>query len=390
MKKRFKYAALAALMGAGMSGAALADSAETRGGIKVKSDDGRFEGTLGGRLHYDANMVDEDKVTENVANGFFMRRAYITLGGQLYGIKYRLETDVAGSSVASKDMWFGLDALGGFVKAGHFQPAYGMEALTGSNEVLFMERPFISSNGVFSSREYQNGVGYSTDFAGAGTVFVNYYSGGPAADKSASSAAEGDGIAARVTFAPVIGDGEVAHVGASLDRVNYDAKTGAGPYIKPGYAAKNGPTALLVDKATYDTQTTGVLELAGAVGPFFAQGEYARAEFDGASDQTLISYYVQTSFFVTGETKPYDAKKGVFKSPKPAGEMGAVELKARYDYAKNEDGATKPEVATTSVGVNYYLNPNVRVMAEFARGESKTTTTEDRPTAVALRAQLSF
>ena len=45
---------VAAALSLGMTQPALADSAETKGGLTVKTDDGRFEFKLGGRFHIDA------------------------------------------------------------------------------------------------------------------------------------------------------------------------------------------------------------------------------------------------------------------------------------------------------------------------------------------------
>ena len=107
------------------------------------------------------------------------------------------------------------------------------------------------------------------------------------------------------------------------------------------------------------------------------QGEYAKATFTdnratgvGAGttpDQDLDTYYVQASYFLTEHTKPYDFKKGVFKSPKLNGEEGAVELKARYDVIENKD-IKGNEASAYTVGVNYYATPNTRFMVHQPAG----------------------
>ena len=52
------------------------------------------------------------------------------------------------------------EVLGGELIFGQFKPYRSMEDLTSSNDVLLIERPYTSSNGVFAGREFQQGVGY--------------------------------------------------------------------------------------------------------------------------------------------------------------------------------------------------------------------------------------
>ena len=55
-----KVTAIAAAACAMFAGAATADPAETKGGLVIKTDDGRFEGKVGGRIQFDGNLIDED------------------------------------------------------------------------------------------------------------------------------------------------------------------------------------------------------------------------------------------------------------------------------------------------------------------------------------------
>ena len=107
------------------------------------------------------------------------------------------------------------------------------------------------------------------------------------------------------------------------------------------------------------------------------QAEYANStlgQLPGTSATwTSTSYYVQVSFFVTGETKPYKKDRGTFGSPKPLAESGAWEMTGRYDLIENSDlGATdEPEVTQMTLGVNWYAEPNVRFDAELLDGRGR-------------------
>ncbi|HVT34331.1 MAG TPA: porin [Nevskiaceae bacterium] len=396
MNKLLKIGAIASAIAAMYSTNALADSASTKGGLTIKSDDGRFEGTLGGRLQYDytAFQADNEAVGGHTttADGPYMRRAYITLSGKIYDFKYKLENDFAGGSTgyASKELWIGHDLFGGFIKAGHMQPAYGMEELTSSNELLFTERPFISNNTVFSGREFQNGVSYNADGHGM-TGMVTIYNANTADDKATgANPVNGSGYSGRGTWAPINDNGSVLHLGLAIDEAKFSDGT-LPAAVSALYAEKNG-SKITVASAGYKSQTTFVGELAGAVGPFTAQAEYANAKYKypAAADQTLDSFYVQASWMITGESKPYKAAAGVFGNPKPNSVDGAWEAKVRYDYVKNKDLATAPKASEISLGVNYYFNDKVRMMLDYNIGNGETTAGKDKPKALVARAQLAF
>jgi len=87
---------------------------------------------------------------------------------------------------------------------------------------------------------------------------------------------------------------------------------------------------------------------------------------------------------LTGEHKAYKPGNGVFGSAK--GE-GMWELTARYDNIENKDVANL-EASSTTLGVNYYFNKNVRLMFNYTKGDNQFT--GDETGQYAVRTQLSF
>lgn len=396
MIRIFKRTALAAAL-MGLAGPALADSATTNGGITLKSDDGRFEAKLGGRIHFDANVFvnDDDLGTPGETGSSFFRRSRLTLEGKMYGWKYKFEEDFAGTggtAAGIREMWIGTSLGDATLRIGQAKPYRGMEELTSSNEVVFMERPYATATALYDGRQYAQGL-FLDGHAGMFSWGVAGYNLRTAA---ATSDTEGMGGAARLTFAPVATDASVIHIGlvGSVDNPDSNA---AGVPQEVEVAAK--PAGRLTSSedlvASENAQTTFGLELAGKAGPFYLQAEGAQATFDDEPvEQEVATYYVQTSFFVTGESKPYDAKKGVFKSPKPNGAAGAVELKARYDIIENKD-VPNLEISQMAVGANWYVNPNVRFMLEYLKGTNEFDFAADGSRGVdidtiAARAQVNF
>lgn len=357
---------------------------ETKGGIKVTSADKNFEASLGGRIHFDAYAFDRDIANTTGTTEF--RRARLTLGGKAFGWEYKMEQDFgAGSNLDGlRDLYIAKSALGGKFTIGHFKPYRSMEELTSSNEILMMERPFASATGLFNGRQFQQGVGYlrAGENYTAGFTAFNMRS-------AASSRAEGIGASGRATFAPINNDNNTLHFGgwASLENLN---KGSADVSAVANYAGRRGPSQSIgvVTGASGDKVTSYGLEAAGSFGPMFFQGEFANATFEQplSGDQDLMTYYVQGSWMLNGGHKVYKSATGVFGSPKVT-DKGLWELTARYDYIENKDISNR-EVSSWIVGMNYYVNSNLRFMFNYTKGDNEFT--GDETAQYALRTQFSF
>lgn len=402
MKKLIHYGAFAVFVGGGI-GVAHADLAETKGGVTIRTEDGRFEAKFGGRIHLDTNtpLDDDDK---NIDNGVdeqrfdaYFRRARLTLEGKAYGWSYKFENDFAGQNDGEgsgfREMWIGtrlLDTVN--LRIGQAKPYRGMEELTSSNEIFMMERPFATATSIYGNRQYLTGLFLDGSGAnwGWGVSGYNLRSGSDTENET-----DGMGGAARFYFVPMMNDTTVIHLGATASMDNpSNGRTVAASSAR--FAGRSGPSASLSDTASADEQTTWGLELAGRMGPLYAQAEYAMATFSEAAgavedDIDVDTYYVQVGWLITGETKPYDVKKGVFKSPKPANPYGAWEAKLRYDSIETDEATPDREASYIIAGLNWYVNPAVRMMFEYITGEDDADGLDKRELDIfATRIQFSF
>lgn len=357
---------------------------ETKGGLKVTSADKKFEFQAGGRIHFDAYAFDRD-VASTIGTTEF-RRARLTLSGKAYGWDYKMEQDfAAGTNLDGlRDLYIARGFAGGKVTIGHFKPYRSMEELTSSNEILMMERPFASASGLFNGRQFQQGIGYMR----AGS---NYTAGFSAFNLRGASGSrnEGMGASGRVTFAPINNDSSTLHFGgwASTENLN----TGSPNLVTSvNYAGRRGPsqTIATVTGASGDSVNAIGLEAAGSFGPLFFQGEFANAAFEQplGGDQDVETWYVQGAWLLNGGHRPYKAGAGVFGAPKYV-DKGLWELTARYDHIENKDIANR-EANAMILGVNYYVNPNMRLMFNYTRGENDVT--GDETGQYALRTQFAF
>jgi phosphate-selective porin OprO and OprP len=450
VKNIIKLSVVAAAMG--LAQPALADQAETKGGLTVKTDDGRFEMKIGGRIHYDGYVLSEDDDAAfgssglTTQGGFAFRRTYLTLTGKLYGWKYKFENDFAAeagtvtcSNVAAvpatpsctvsntgasgfREMWVSTQVGPGELMLGQFKPFRGMEELTSSNEITMIERPVTTATGIYANRQFLMGAGYkgllANDTFGYQVHLMSL--------AAANSTNEGSSIGARTYWVPVNADGTVVHLGVAY---SIDSEQGRGGSTvttnRPqfGYAGRRGPVMRFGDAgggaaiSSDDHQKTLALEAASAFGPITLQAEYATATLEDADtttrdDAKVNAWYLQAGWFLTGESAVYKADRGAFGKPKPLGEAGAWELVARYEGMENKDedasnnmcsistgtatgggigGETQCEATTLSAGVNWYLNPNVRFMLNYYMGEADVGVGDtDQPKAYTLRTQLSF
>lgn len=445
MNNTLKYAALAVFVGA--TGVAHADPAETKGGIKIKTEDGRFEATVGGRIQFDYYLFSEDKgnsipgtstptggaPTPVTIDGFGsalnqnrggaqFRRAYLTLTGKAYGWEYKFENDFTTTSADAasfREMWIGTKLGPGKIIIGQHKPFRGMEELTSSNEITLMERPVTTASGIYQDRQFLKGLFYkgNTDTFGYGVHAATLGQG--------STQTEGHSFGGRAYWFPFSEDGKTVHAALAYstdreDLVSQNARSRA------TYGGRRGVDAVVAQHSSsvdggIGSQATIHAELAGAYGSATVQAEYAQATFEDAfllsgerEDAKVSAYYLQAGYFITGEKKVYKKDRGAFGAPKPNNSYGAVEIVARYEAMSNDDtsatttaGCALPSVPTVTggtqaariskcdfsqvtLGANWYVNPNVRFMLNYYLAEADYGTGKDEPEAISLRAQFGF
>jgi phosphate-selective porin OprO/OprP len=133
-------------------------------------------------------------------------------------------------------------------------------------------------------------------------------------------------------------------------------------------------------------------EVAVVYDRFSAQGEYILVDVSAPTqdDPMYSGWYVQASYWLTGECRNYKKGKGHFDRVKPCRPFycdecrtmgpGAWEVGARFSTVDLNDGVAAVqggEEWNLTVGVNWHLNNNVRVMLNWVHAEI-----EDHPTGV--------
>lgn len=405
---------LAIAMTSLFAGTAAADQATTKGNLEIKSDDGNFSASLGGRIHFDTYIFDND--LEDAISTTEFRRARITLKGDIYDWSYVLEQDFAGGDTLSgfRDVYLAHEFLNGEIRIGQFKPFRSMAEMTSSNELTMLERPSSSATGLYDGNQFQQGIGWTgvLDCFTLGMMAFNLRDAGTPRN-------EGVGAAGRLAWHPINTDYATLHLGTSVSYENANQNS-SDLIAEADYAGRRGPSQLmaLTPGDLGEDASTAALELAGSYGPLYLQAEYTVGGFEGnyyltkedfedefgapapfpcdpqfgcfIGDQTIHTWYVQGSWMLTGEHKAYSTSRGAFSSAKPSGDGlwgSAWELTFRYDTMENRD-FEHLQANSTTVGLNVYANRNVRFMFNYIMGDDDFT--GDNTDQFGIRAQIGW
>ena len=324
---------------------------KTKGGLKVSTADKKYSVSLGGRIQYDYNRAEENGVAAE--DDFGVRRARLFVKGDIADWSYKAQFNIGnGNGGSPEDLYIRYNGFGKKAKVtvGRQKMPFGLEELTSSKDITVLERSAITEAYAIGREDGIQLSGSEGDFTYAVAAFEVEESVGPVTEDDFDV-----GFAARTTFAPVKTDSSVVHLGVAYQNL------------------------------TDDTSAYG-LEFAVSTGSLHGQIEYVDAE---VANVDLDGYYVQVGYILTGETRPY--KGGKFKRVKPQGDNGAVELVVRYEdgdgnYSDIELGNT--DASAWGIGVNWYLNNNIRLGMNYTDGEDNNS--NDEGDEFRARIQLTF
>lgn len=184
------------------------------------------------------------------------------------------------------------------------------------------------------------------------------------------------GVTLRATWAPINTDTQTLHLGIWGRQRDRGDQAGFTYQARPN---TNYGARYITTGAIGDSDKMIGLEGLFINGPFSIQGEWATVDIDRTNglNQSVDTYYVSASWYVTGERRNMDVKKGELGrtkilSPVTAGGMGALELIARYDTADLTDVtvATAGEYTAWTLGATWMPFPYVRFMTNYTKGQN--------------------
>jgi phosphate-selective porin OprO/OprP len=356
--------------------------------IKLETSDGAFKLAINGRVMYDSfwstvgsgDFQGGPDLKELGGNGSYFRRLRLAIGGTVYKqTKFKIQLDFAGGGVDIKDAYVGLTkVLNGDLLFGQAKEPFSLQEMTSSKYIQIIERS-MPVNAFAPSRHI--GAFWFASFAKQLIHAAWSATFGESDDGSGTYFGNGGGGAftVRVTASPLYDKEKktVLHIGAAISY--RDASTGTVNYgTRPADLGKGGK--LSVDVAA-DSEIRYVVEIAYVWKMVNIQAEFIGASVtspDGVTgadaDPSFGGWYIELGWFVTGESRKYDRKKGTFgrTSPKKnfldgSGGFGAIQIAFRVDAIDLNDGSYEGGKAMTyAFGVTWHWNPNTRVMFNVA------------------------
>lgn len=339
-----------------------------------------------GRLHLDAGFYDQDQT--EFGDGINVRRGRLGMEGTLGDDwSFVLEYDFGeGGEADATDVYLRTNFAEGKLTIGQQRVPFGLNALTSSNSITFIERA-TPSNVVNTDRK----VGVRWDRTFDDLTSQSMLFGRALGDGGSAGEDESFGFAQRLVFHPQY-EGTQLHFGVAVAYESLGDLSDLRLRDRP--ELRVDPDVRLIDTGTMneiDSVLRSGLEIAVQQGSFSLESEYSRISADSSvnGDVTFDGAHVQASYVLTGEQRGYS--NGVFKSVKPASESGAWEVAVRYSTMSLNDGSIfGGEQNNLTLGVNYYLNSQIRFMGNVVFIDAETPAMQEDPMAIGFRMQYSF
>ena len=396
-----------------------------------KSADGDFSLDIRALVQFDSAYYANGKVPAGVdfSSGSNFRRARLGVQGTLFkDWSYQFIYDMGGSgsegsSIASAYIQY--DGLGPVHwKIGAYPTPESFDDTTSASDLLFLERA--QPTDLARSLAGSDGRDGTTLFAYDDNYFAAIsYTGDLVQDTGVFD--EQQALVGRAAYRLFKGDDSNFAIGADSSYVFKIADTAAGAGTPKALRLRERPelnvddnNIRLIDTGNIDASKIlewGV-EAAGNWHNFYAQGGYFNFDVtrrvSALPDPSFDGWYLQGSWVLTGEAKPYVASTGSYSLPKPRNSfsfdrpgIGAWELAARYSVLDLNDNAGVAGFATPAggvrggeqkiwtAGVNWYPNNAIRFVLDYQHSDVSRLNAAGgdigaKLDAVSLRAQLSL
>ena len=375
----------------------------------IRSAAGDFSMAIRGRFQFDAGSFYQSRdlpasVTtgRDLHNGSYFRRAQVGIQGSVFrDFDYEFVFDFGSSATERAGQIYLLrlayTGIPNFtINAGAIQPKFTLDDSTSSADLTFMERSSIANTILdpFGGSDSRRGIEVRYQKQGIASAGDNFliaaaYTGERIA--LAKTDDEGTQLLGRLAYRFYSDQKSGFQIGASASYILNEPGQMMGFHDRPGTRV-DGTSLVGFGKsglpAVVGAKTASLIGVEGAInhGPLTVQGEYYRYKLSRTdttlSDPSFNGWYLQSSYVLTGETRPYNAANASYGSPRPRSPFspgmngwGAWELKARYSVntlnARIFDTSPLNRVRggkqrIVSAGLNWYMNRNIRWLFDYS------------------------
>jgi len=352
---------------------------------RLNLEESKMEAHIGARTAVDAAAFTTTGNLTGFDDGGQLRRFRLYAKGDcllLLPVSYELEVGYVPGGFYIEDSYLSFQNIKyiGEFKIGQFQPPMSLEAVTSSRDITFME----SAAPVQALAPGVNAgfrIGRSV-FNERATWALGMFSEGLGSDSGDASKNYGR-VIGRLTWLPLYeapdakSPGEhLLHVGVS-GNVLYSASGDVRYRSRP----ESHIAPIVIDTDNIDASQAAVVdfEAAWVRGPLSLQGEVLNSfvEQQNGSTAHFYGFYGYASWFLTGESRPYNRQTGTFGRLHPTKDFsfggegpGAWELAARASYTDLNDGNINGgKLALLTGGVTWYPHAHVRWKFNYIHGK---------------------
>jgi len=356
-------------------------------GFSLSSEDGDFRLKLEGILQADGRFYVNDRSHQGT-NTFLLRTVRPVIEGTVYRYyDFRFMPDFGSGTTVIQDAYMDIRYLPEAVlRAGKFKTPFGIERLQNETDLLFVERAL--PNNLVPNRDI--GLqGYGNLGEGSFSYALGVLNGVPDGGSADGDTNDHKDFVARIFAQPfknghheplrglgfgvagTYGKEKGAATSPNLPAFKTDGQITFFNYRSDGTASgtviASGRHDRISPQAFYYWRSFGLL------------GEYVRSSQEvsrGSNSARLTNqaWQVATSYVLTGDAASYTGVKPKSPFDPHKGTWGAFELAARFGNLKVDNDAfplfadpvkAAEEASAWAAGINWYLNKNVKVVADY-------------------------
>lgn len=353
--------------------------------VNVHLEQVKMSGTFGGRLEVDGAAFVTTGGVPPFDDGIQLRRLRVTLKGDcilVLPVSYYIELGYSAGefTLNQSSLTFVRNKYLGQLKAGQFQAPMGLQLIASSWDIPFMEpaaplqalAPGIEAGIQIGQPVLDQRATWKLGLFVPGAGSLEY---GNASRNYGSAVCRLTGLPYAVLDSTNSAADRLLHLGLSANILYSTTSTVRYQSRPESYLA---PVVIDTGDINASSAATFAGEIAWVNGPFSAQGEFIGSVVEQSQAQALgfYGFYAQASWFLTGETRPYNRATGAFGRVIPRqkftfgeGGWGAVEVAARYSYTDlDSDPIQGDRLGMLMTSVNWYLSSHVHWMFDYGMG----------------------
>ncbi|GLX80267.1 porin P [Thalassotalea insulae] len=333
-------------------------------GLSLNSHDFYFR--INGRLMVDYAFWHDAAyagVTNKNGSGSEIRRSRIYLKGKYHDWQYRFQTNFNQNGATNSNTYIKYAGFNAFdIYLGKHAEPFGLESSNSSKFNSAIERPVTGNSHFAGDRELGVSIaGHQKNYAYQLGVY----------DIASTPTDNNYAITGRVSYLPIQLNNQLLHLGLAASVRQLDEKT---IFLAQDRASVHATSVKSITTGEFFAKSSRVynIEASYQYRQLQLSGEYQLAKFTGVNNRNnheFTSYYLQASYFLTPDYRPYDLASGTFLGITPNQLSGAWELFSRYesvDFLDNQYGSTA-RILTS--GINYFATQYTRLSVNYTHAE---------------------